>query len=193
MRLLILDNYDSFTYNLYHYLVGYFEETVVFKNDEAGAEIGESFDKIVLSPGPGLPSEAGIMPELIARWKGEKSILGVCLGMQGIAEHFGAKLVNLSTVMHGVESIISIKPEVDEVLFEGLPKQFAAGHYHSWVVDPQSLPGELVATSFTENGLLMSLRHIQFDIAGVQFHPESVMTPWGRTMLANWAQSNQLK
>lgn len=189
MKLLIIDNYDSFTYNLYHYLVGYFDETVVVKNDQADSDIGREFDKIVLSPGPGLPSEAGIMPEIIARWKHEKSILGVCLGMQGIAEHFGAKLINLKAPMHGVESIVFPVKGIREALFNGLPEQFSVGHYHSWAVDATTLPNELIATSFNNQGLLMSLRHNHYNLTGVQFHPESIMTPHGRAILVNWAKS----
>ncbi len=180
---LVVDNYDSFTYNLVHYLEDLDAVVTVKRNDQMSLEEVEAFDKILLSPGPGIPDEAGLLKEIIAAYAPSKSILGVCLGQQAIGEVFGGKLVNLEEVYHGVATtIITLQ---DDLLFKGLPRQFEAGRYHSWVVHPD-LPEELLATSVDENGQLMSLRHIIYDVCAVQFHPESVLTPHGKKILENW-------
>lgn len=184
MHILIIDNYDSFTYNLRHYC-DQFAFTTVVRNDEITLEQVKNFDRIILSPGPGLPGEAGITNNVIRKYAGIKPILGVCLGLQCIAEVFGGKLINLEKVLHGVTS--TCRPVVnDEVLFKGLPDEFEVGHYHSWVADETSLPAELEITAKNEDGLIMGLRHKFFDIRGVQFHPESVLTIEGLRMMGNW-------
>ena len=146
----------------------------------------DAFDKIVLSPGPGIPDEAGLLKDIIAKYAPTKSIFGVCLGQQAIAEVFGGSLINLDKVYHGIATKINIIQE--DVLFEGLPKEIEVGRYHSWVVDP-NLPEVLKATSFDENGQVMSLRHKDYDVCAVQFHPESVLTPVGKKILENWLKS----
>ncbi len=186
MNLLVLDNYDSFTYNLVQYLEELLEgEVTVRRNDAIGPEEAARFDAIVLSPGPGLPAEAGIMPELIRALAGRRPILGVCLGHQAIAEAFGGSLINLKEVYHGKETDIHICV-ADEPLFEGLPDPFRAGRYHSWVVDGATLPEVLEVTATDAAGRIMALRHRTLPLHGVQFHPESIMTPHGKQMLANW-------
>lgn len=183
-RILVIDNYDSFTYNLVHYLEDLNCTVTVKRNDQLRLEEVKPFDKLVLSPGPGLPSEAGLLKSVIKEYASSKSILGVCLGQQAIGEIFGAKLINLETVYHGVAT--QITPCVtDESLFNGLAKHFLVGRYHSWVV-ANPLPAVLEATSFDNTGQIMSLRHKTFDVKGVQFHPESVLTPQGKQMLNNW-------
>ncbi len=186
-RILVIDNYDSFTYNLVHYLEDLNCEVVVKRNDKLELKDVEPFDKIVLSPGPGIPDEAGLLKPIINTFAPTKSILGVCLGQQAIGEVFGGKLINLDEVYHGVATRINIVVE-DEPLFSGMEKEIEVGRYHSWVVDPD-LPDVLEATSFDNNGQLMSLRHKEFDVKGVQFHPESVLTPNGKDMLNNWLRS----
>ncbi len=181
--ILVIDNYDSFTYNLVHYLEDLGAEVVVKRNDQLLLEEVEPFDKIVLSPGPGIPDEAGLLKEIIAAYAPSKSIFGVCLGQQAIAEVFGGSIVNLEQVYHGVATPITIVAK--DILFEGLPETMEVGRYHSWVVQPE-LPDELMATSFDENGQLMSLRHRKYDVCAVQFHPESVLTPHGKKILENW-------
>jgi len=156
---------------------------VVKRNDQLTLEEVNAFDKIVLSPGPGIPDEAGLLKEIIARYAPTKSIFGVCLGQQAIAEVFGGSLINLDEVYHGIATKISINQE--DVLFEGLPKEIEVGRYHSWVVNPE-LPEVLAATSFDKNGQVMSLRHKEYDVSAVQFHPESVLTPEGKKILENW-------
>ncbi len=186
MNLLVLDNYDSFTYNLVQYLEDLLDGAVtVRRNDAIGPEEAARFDAIVLSPGPGLPAEAGIMPELIRALAGRRPILGVCLGHQAIAEAFGGSLINLKEVYHGKETDIHICV-ADEPLFEGLPDPFRAGRYHSWVVDGATLPEVLEVTATDAAGRIMALRHRTLPLHGVQFHPESIMTPHGKQMLANW-------
>lgn len=188
MNILILDNYDSFTYNLYHMVedvmpAGYGLQ--VRRNDEISLQEVSQYDKVIISPGPGLPKDAGITCDLIETYATKKSILGVCLGHQAIAEVFGGKLINLENVLHGT----AIKTMVDnkkEPLFFGCPDAFETGRYHSWVVDPDSLPSELVITATDELNLIMAISHKILDIKGVQFHPESVMTAVGRQMLRNW-------
>lgn len=182
-KILVIDNYDSFTYNLVHYLEELGCEVVVKRNDQLKLEEVDDFEKIVLSPGPGIPDEAGLLKEIIAKYAPTKSIFGVCLGQQAIGEVFGGKLINLDQVYHGIATKIILENE--EPLFEGLPREIVVGRYHSWVVDPQ-LPDVLEATSFDENGQLMSIRHKTYDVCAVQFHPESVLTPQGKQILKNW-------
>ena len=186
ISVLVIDNYDSFVYNLVHYLEELDCIVTVRRNNELNLEEVEKFDKILLSPGPGLPDEAGFLKAIVERYASTKSILGVCLGQQAIGEVFGGKLVNLDSVYHGIAT--KIKRCVDnESLFEGLDQEFEVGRYHSWVVD-KNLPHCLEATSFDHNGQVMSLRHRAYDVKGVQFHPESVLTPDGKKMIRNWVK-----
>jgi len=186
-KILVIDNYDSFTYNLVHYLEDLNCEVTVYRNDEFEIDEIASFDKILLSPGPGIPDEAGLLKAVIEKYSPTKSILGVCLGQQAIGEVFGGTLSNLDKVYHGVAT--NVKTVVaDEILFEGLGNEFEVGRYHSWVVD-SNLPDDLEATSVDENGQIMSLRHKNYDVRGVQFHPESVLTPNGKRILENWIRS----
>ncbi len=184
-KIVIIDNYDSFTYNLVHYFEDLDCEVTVFRNDEFDLEELKPFDKIVLSPGPGLPSTAGLLESVIQTYAPTKSILGVCLGQQAIGEVFGGTIINLEKVYHGVATRIHVVVD-DEVLFNGLDTHFDVGRYHSWVVNTDGFPKVLEITSVGENGEIMSLRHRNFDVKGVQFHPESVLTPNGKTILANW-------
>ena len=185
-KILVIDNYDSFTYNLVHYLEDLDCEVTVYRNDEFDIDEIAVFDKILLSPGPGIPDEAGLLKEVIQKYGPTKSIFGVCLGQQAIGEVYGGTLSNLDKVYHGVAT--NVKTVVDdELLFEGLGNEFEVGRYHSWVVDA-NLPDVLEATSFDENGQVMSLRHKTFDVRGVQFHPESVLTPNGKKILENWVK-----
>lgn len=186
-KILVIDNYDSFTYNLVHYLEDLDCEVTVYRNDEFDIDEIAIFDKILLSPGPGIPDEAGLLKAVIAKYAPTKSILGVCLGQQAIGEVFGGTLSNLDKVYHGVATMVKTSVD-DELLFEGLGNEFEVGRYHSWVVDA-NLPDVLEATSFDENGQVMSLRHKTFDVRGVQFHPESVLTPNGKKILENWVKS----
>lgn len=186
-KILVIDNYDSFTYNLVHYLEDLDCEVTVVRNDKLTLDDVESFEKIVLSPGPGIPDEAGLLKPIIERYAPTKSILGVCLGQQAIGEVFGAKLINLDNVYHGVATKVTITVD-DEPLFNGLEKEIEVGRYHSWVVSPE-LPDVLEATSVDENGQIMSLRHKVYDVKGVQYHPESVLTPQGKQILKNWINS----
>ena len=186
-KILVIDNYDSFTYNLVHYLEDLNCEVTVYRNDEFDINEISHFDKIVLSPGPGIPDEAGLLKAVIAKYAPTKSILGVCLGQQAIGEVFGGTLSNLDKVYHGVATMVKTSVD-DELLFEGLGNEFEVGRYHSWVVDA-NLPEALEATSFDENGQVMSLRHRTFDVRGVQFHPESVLTPNGKKILENWLKN----
>lgn len=179
----MIDNYDSFTYNLVHYLEDLDCEVVVKRNDQLTLEEVNDFQEIVLSPGPGIPDEAGLLKEIIKTYAGKKRILGVCLGQQAIGEVFGGSLINLDKVYHGVATTIAIVK--DDYIFKNLPNKIEVGRYHSWVVN-SSLPDSLEATSFDENGQVMSLRHKEFDIRAVQFHPESVLTPQGKQILKNW-------
>lgn len=186
-KILVIDNYDSFTYNLVHYLEDLDCEVTVYRNDEFELDEIAHFDKILLSPGPGIPDEAGLLKQVIQQYGPTKSIFGVCLGQQAIGEVYGGTLSNLDKVYHGVATKVT-KSVNDELLFEGLDNEFEVGRYHSWVVDA-NLPDCLEATSFDENGQLMSLRHKTYDVRGVQFHPESVLTPNGKKMLENWVKS----
>ena len=183
-KVLVIDNYDSFTYNLVHYLEDLDCEVIVKRNDKLTLDEVDAFEKIVLSPGPGVPDEAGLLKQIIATYAPTKSILGVCLGQQAIGEVFGGTLENLDNVYHGVATEITLSVD-DESLFDGLGKTFEVGRYHSWVVNA-NLPESLEATSFDENGQIMSLRHRVYDVKGVQYHPESVLTPNGKKILENW-------
>ncbi|HRJ30007.1 MAG TPA: aminodeoxychorismate/anthranilate synthase component II [Cyclobacteriaceae bacterium] len=188
MKILILDNYDSFTYNLVHIIRALKYNYDVFRNDKIEVEEVKQYDKILLSPGPGIPDEAGIMKSIIHEYASSKSILGICLGHQGIAEVFGAKLYNIPKVLHGVTSIASVVDE-HEILFEELPKIFQVCHYHSWAVHPESVSADLKITATNEEGMVMGLRHVKYDVKGLQFHPESIMTPEGPKMMENWLKS----
>ncbi|SDS62845.1 anthranilate synthase component 2 [Gramella sp. MAR_2010_147] len=183
-KILVIDNYDSFVYNLVHYLEELDCKVIVKRNDQLHIDDVEEYDKILLSPGPGIPEEAGLLKPIIEKYAATKSILGVCLGMQAIGEVFGGKLLNLDEVHHGVATKIELFVN-DEYLFAGLEKELMVGRYHSWVVE-KSLPPTLQATSYDEKGEIMSLRHNEFDVRGVQFHPESVLTPEGKKMIKNW-------
>ncbi|WP_085537017.1 anthranilate synthase component II [Massilibacteroides vaginae] len=185
MKILLFDNYDSFTYNLLHILKELGADVEVHRNDKITLDEVDRFDKILLSPGPGIPSEAGILLPLIKRYAPTKSILGVCLGEQAIGEAFGAKLINLTDVHHGICSDIRILKE--EYLFDGLGTSFRAGRYHSWVVSKDGFPEclEITADDFVE-GQIMALRHREYDVRGIQFHPESVLTPEGKRIMENW-------
>lgn len=188
MKILVLDNYDSFTYNLVYIIrqLGYGDQMDVFRNDKISLEDVAQYDKILLSPGPGIPSEAGIMPELLKRYSAEKSILGVCLGHQAIGEAFGGSLINLSEVLHGVASQVKVEKDL---LFEGIPDTFPIGRYHSWVIDESTLSSDLEVISKTPDGQIMAVRHKQFSVRGVQFHPESILTENGVKIIQNWLES----
>ncbi|GGF13344.1 aminodeoxychorismate/anthranilate synthase component II [Hymenobacter cavernae] len=191
MKILVLDNYDSFTYNLVQLLreLGYGDSTDVVRNDKIDLDKVDEYDAILLSPGPGVPSEAGLMPEVIRRYAPTKRMLGVCLGHQGIAESFGGQLYNLPAVLHGIATDADIITGEDR-LFHGLPTQFKVGRYHSWVVTPDTMPEELEITARDANGQVLALRHRKYDVRGVQFHPESILTEHGHQMLKNWLEGN---
>lgn len=186
MKIAMIDNYDSFTYNLVHLVKALGAEVTVYRNDCFRLEDLEAYDKIMLSPGPGIPSEAGLLLDVIRRYAGCKPILGICLGEQAIGEVFGGSLVNLSEVFHGVQTPCTLT--ADDYIFAGLPRSIAVGRYHSWVVDAASLPSCLEATALSDEGQVMALRHREYDIRGIQFHPESVLTPDGPAMLRNWIE-----
>lgn len=199
MRILVFDNYDSFTYNLVHLVEKITHTKVeVYRNDQLPLEKVKDYDKIILSPGPGIPEEAGLLLPLIKEYASTKPILGVCLGHQAIGEAFGGKLVNLSTVYHGVATPIEIesrksvieneKPQAKSYLFMGLPEKIEVGRYHSWIVSDEGFPGELEVTARDANGYIMALQHKSYDVQGVQFHPESVLTPDGEAILRNWLE-----
>lgn len=182
----MFDNYDSFTYNLLHMVEQVTHHRVdVCKNDELGLEEIKKYDKIILSPGPGIPAEAGMLIPLIKEYAPSKSILGVCLGHQAIGEVFGAKLVNLQTVFHGVATTIRILNRKDP-LYAGLDERVIVGRYHSWIIDREGLPESLQIQAVDEQGCIMAIKHKQYDVQGVQFHPESIMTPCGETIIRNW-------
>ena len=187
MKVAVIDNYDSFTYNLVHYLEDLGAKVTVFRNDEFDLQELESFQKILLSPGPGIPDEAGLLKQAIKHFASTKSILGICLGQQAIGEVFGGNLINLEKVYHGVATKVTLEVN-DEDLFKDIPTEFEVGRYHSWVVSNDGFPEELEITSKDENGQIMSLRHKKLDVKGVQFHPESVLTPHGKTILKNWLE-----
>lgn len=184
MKIVIIDNYDSFTYNLNHLVKELGAATTVLRNDKFELSDLELFDKITLSPGPGIPSEAGLLLDTIRSYAGRKPILGVCLGHQAIGEVFGAKLENLSDVFHGVAT--EGTQSGNDPIFEGLPQRITMGRYHSWVVSKDGLPACLEITAESDEGQIMALRHREYDIHGIQFHPESVLTPDGRTIIDNW-------
>lgn len=182
-KILMIDNYDSFTYNLVHYLEDLHCEVIVKRNDALTLEEVDQFHEIVLSPGPGIPDEAGLLKPIIKKYASKKRIFGVCLGQQAIGEVFGGTLVNLDEVYHGIATTIEIIEE--DYLFKDLPKTIEVGRYHSWVVSKE-LPKDLIATSVDENGQVMSLKHVAYDVRAVQFHPESILTPYGKQILKNW-------
>ena len=184
MKVVIIDNYDSFTYNLSHLVKELGAEVAVVRNDQFRLEELEQYSKIILSPGPGIPSEAGLLPDVIRTYAGRKPILGVCLGHQAIGEVFGAKLENLSDVFHGVATPCHII--ADDPIFSGLDRDITIGRYHSWVVSREGLPDCLEVTAESDEGQIMALRHRELNVRGIQFHPESVLTPDGRKMLQNW-------
>ena len=203
MKILVFDNYDSFTYNLVHLVEKITHEKVaVFRNDQLPLEKVKDYDKIILSPGPGIPEEAGLLLPLIREYAASKSILGVCLGHQAIGQAFGGKLINLSSVFHGVATPVKVVKRAPSVvsgaanspltfhvsrnLFHGLPEELEVGRYHSWVVSKENFPGELEITAEDESGMIMGLQHKTYDVQGVQFHPESVLTPDGEKILSNW-------
>ncbi len=183
-RIVIIDNYDSFTYNLSHLVKELGAEVSVFRNDKFQMQQLDAFDKIILSPGPGIPSEAGFLLDAIRNYAGKKPILGVCLGHQAIGEVFGAKLKNLNSVFHGIATPATIIQ--NDYIFNHLPQTLEVGRYHSWIVSKDALPDCLEITSESDEGYIMSLRHKQFDIRGIQYHPESVLTPQGRQIINNW-------
>ena len=185
-KTVIIDNYDSFTYNLSHLLKELGAQVTVYRNDKFQLEELEEFDKIILSPGPGIPEEAGLLMDVIKTYAGQKPILGVCLGHQAIGQVFGAKLTNLSDVYHGVETPVHITTQ--DYIFETLPDSFLVGRYHSWVVDTESFPSCLEITSVSDEGFIMSLLHREYDIRGIQYHPESVLTPNGKIIIKNWLE-----
>jgi len=185
MKILVLDNYDSFTYNLVHIIRALGHPMDIYRNDKISLEEVKKYDKILLSPGPGIPDEAGIMKAVVKEYGPTKSILGICLGHQGIGEVYGAKLFNIPKVLHGVTSTGMVKDR-SEYLFDGVPDSFQATHYHSWAVVSDSIPADLIVTAVNEEGLVMGLRHIRYDVKGLQFHPESIMTPEGPKMIENW-------
>lgn len=188
MRILVLDNYDSFTYNLVHYIKELTNEPVdVYRNDEISLEEVGKYDKILLSPGPGVPDEAGIMKELIAKYGETKSIFGVCLGVQAIAEVYGGSIYNLNKVYHGISTPVEIN-DTNDITFKGLPKKFEAGRYHSWVVS-NKMPECLSISARDLDGQVMAIRHKTLDVRGVQFHPESVLTEHGHEMIKNWLEA----
>ena len=184
--IVVIDNYDSFTYNLVHAIKKISGLLVdVYRNDEIALEDLEQYDKIVLSPGPGIPVEAGLLLDIIRRYGPTKSMLGVCLGHQAIGEAFGGTLTNMNRVLHGIATPVTTT-KVPTILFDGLPETFSVGRYHSWIVNETDLPECFQVTSYDEKGMIMSMKHTTFDVEGVQFHPESVLTPLGEKMITNW-------
>jgi anthranilate synthase component 2 len=191
MHIVIIDNYDSFTYNLAHLVRELGAAVTVFRNDQFELPQLEAFDKIILSPGPGIPSEAGLLLDVIRTYAGRKPMLGVCLGHQAIGEVFGGKLSNLSDVYHGVATDGTVLDHSATSLFAGLPDRVTIGRYHSWVVSKEGFPDCLEITAESDEGQIMGLRHRDYDIQGIQFHPESVLTPDGKQMIANWLNSGK--
>lgn len=191
MKIFVLDNYDSFTYNLVEairIITG--SPITVRRNDKFDIKEIEGFDKIILSPGPGIPDEAGMLKQVIETYKATKSILGICLGMQAIGEVCGAKLINLPRVFHGVTTPVKITDRAD-VIFQGMEEVIDVGRYHSWAIDPESLPGELKITALDYEGIPMAVSHKVYNLKGLQFHPESIMTRQGNAMLTNWLRDRQ--
>jgi len=185
MKIVIIDNYDSFTYNLSHLVKELGAEVTVLRNDKFALNDLEHYDKIILSPGPGIPSEAGLLLDVIRTYAGRKPILGVCLGHQAIGEVFGGQLENLSEVFHGVATPCRLKVDSDPI-FQGLPKEITIGRYHSWVVSQEQFPDCLEITAESDEGQIMALRHKSYNVHGIQFHPESVLTPEGKTIIQNF-------
>jgi anthranilate synthase component 2 len=191
MKILVFDNYDSFTYNLVHLVEKILHQKIdVYRNDQISLDKVNEYDKIILSPGPGLPGEAGLLLPLIRQYASSKSILGVCLGHQAIAEAFGGKLINLSTVYHGVATPVTLFNDKQPELFAGLSATIEVGRYHSWIVGDDGFPEQLEVTARDENNYIMALKHKQYDVQGVQFHPESVLTPDGEKIMRNWLSSS---
>jgi anthranilate synthase component 2 len=188
MKILVLDNYDSFTFNLVYIIrkLGYGSQMEIFRNDKINLEDIEVYDKILLSPGPGIPLEAGIMPALIKKYADKKDILGICLGHQAIGEAFGGSLTNLSEVIHGLASEVKVK---EDLLFKDLPECFKIGRYHSWVINEKNLPPELEVIARTPDGQIMGVRHRKLKVRGLQFHPESILTEFGLEIMKNWLES----
>lgn len=187
MKILLIDNYDSFTYNLFQYLEEAGAAVTVVRNDQFRLADVAAYDKIVLSPGPGIPSEAGLLEDVIKAYAGQKPILGICLGEQAIGEVFGGQLHNLDHVFHGVQTLAHIV--ADDYLFHGLPRDIAVGRYHSWVVQTEGLPDCIEVTALSDEGQIMALCHKEYDVHGIQFHPESILTPDGRTMIENFVRA----
>lgn len=186
MKILVIDNYDSFTYNLVHAIKKISGLPVdVFRNDEISLKEIEKYDKIVLSPGPGIPEEAGLLLDIIKEFASKKSILGVCLGHQAIGEAFGGKLHNMNRVLHGIATPVELTQN-RSILFKGLPQSFEVGRYHSWIVKKEQLPECFEVTSYDSEGMIMSMQHKEYDVQSVQFHPESILTPMGETIIENW-------
>jgi anthranilate synthase component 2 len=184
MKVVLIDNYDSFTYNLSHLVKELGAEVTVVRNDQFALEALDAYDKILLSPGPGIPEEAGLLLDVIRTYAGRKPILGVCLGEQAIGQNFGGRLINLPEVFHGVQTPCHVTQP--DYLFEGLGRDLQVGRYHSWVVDAATLPDALEVLALSDEGQIMALRHKTLDVRGIQFHPESVLTPDGKQMIANW-------
>lgn len=190
-KILIIDNYDSFTYNLVHLVNELGLDCEVWRNDQFKLEDVDAYDRIILSPGPGIPSEAGLLLQVIEKYAPTKSIFGVCLGQQAIAEVFGGTLYNLSRPMHGIATPIKVT-DSSERLFKGLPESFKVGRYHSWVVSREGLPQSLTVTAIDEkDDSIMALRHKEYDVRGVQFHPESILTEYGKEMMAGWLSGGE--
>lgn len=189
MKTVIIDNYDSFTYNLAHLVKELGVQVDVLRNDKFQLGDLKRYDKIILSPGPGIPEEAGLLLDVIKTYAGQKPMLGVCLGEQAIGQAFGAKLTNLTEVFHGVQTPVKLLEHTDEYIFDHLPQTLSVGRYHSWVVDKEGLPESLVITAESQEGQIMALRHRHYDIHGIQFHPESVLTPDGATIVSNWLKN----
>lgn len=188
IKILVLDNYDSFTYNLVHYIreLGY-TNMDVYRNDKISVEDVSAYDKILLSPGPGIPDESGILKDLIKTYGTTKSIMGVCLGHQAIGEVYGAELENRKNVLHGIANNMKVTKE--DVLYKGLPKEFAVGRYHSWQINKDKLGSELEVTAVDDQGCIMSIRHKKYNVCGVQFHPESILTEHGKDLMKNWLEN----
>ena len=188
MKILVLDNYDSFTYNLVYIIrqLGFGDQMDIYRNDKISLEAVDQYDKILLSPGPGVPADAGIMPQLLKQYAAKKSILGVCLGHQAIGEAFGGDLTNLSEVLHGVASEVKVERDL---LFDGIPETFKIGRYHSWVINESSLSPDLEVIARTPDQQIMAVRHKKFQVRGVQFHPEIILTENGVQLIKNWLES----
>lgn len=188
LKILVIDNYDSFTFNLVHLLHECNQDAEVWRNDKFELEDVGAFDKILLSPGPGLPEEAGLLLDVIRKYGPTKSILGICLGQQAIAEVYGGKLFNLEKPVHGTASLISITDKADP-LFEELPERFLVGRYHSWAVSSEDFPEELKITAVDDSSVIMALSHRTFDVKGLQFHPESILSEHGKQIIDNWLKN----